>query len=68
VNPTVVVVLRNRDRVESEPMEAEATLLELARIHAEVESGRTNKFLKLGTNAIFNAEDVDRLLVHDPDE
>ena len=59
----LVVILRNGDRVESELMDGEAARVELARVHGEVEPGRANKFVKLGTNAIFNAEDVDRVVI-----
>ena len=44
-------------------MDAEAARVELARVHGEVEPGRANKFVKLGTNAIFNAEDVDHIVI-----
>jgi hypothetical protein len=63
VDAKVVVILRNGDRVESELMDEQAARLELARVHGEMEPGRANKFVKLGMSAIFNAEDVDRVVI-----
>jgi hypothetical protein len=59
----IVVILRNGDRVESEPMDENGARAELSRVHEEVGSGRANKFVKLGSTAIFNAEDVDRIVI-----
>jgi hypothetical protein len=44
-------------------MDEQAARVELARVHSEVEPGRSNKFVKLGMSAIFNAEDVDRVVI-----
>jgi hypothetical protein len=65
VDKRVVAVLRNGSRVESEPMVDEDARRELTRIHEEAQAGRTNKFVKLGDNAIFNLEDLDRIAIED---
>jgi hypothetical protein len=65
VDKRVVAVLRNGSRVESEPMVGEDARREITRIHEEAQAGRTNKFVKLGNNAIFNLEDLDRIAVED---
>jgi hypothetical protein len=61
----VIVILRNGERVESEQLADDAARTELARVHQEVGPGRANKFVQLGAIAIFNAEDVDRILIED---
>jgi hypothetical protein len=57
------VILRNGDRLESEPMDEQAARQELSRVHEEIGTGRANKFVKLGASAIFNVEDVDRVVI-----
>jgi hypothetical protein len=45
--------------VESQVRDEAAGRAELDRGYEEVSPGRTNKLVKLGSNAIFNAEAVD---------
>ena len=61
----VVAILRHGDRVESEALSDGDARRELARVHAEAQGGRTNTFVALGQNAIFNLEDLDRVVVED---